>query len=675
MKSYPTDKIRNVALCGGSGAGKTQLSEAILFSQKITNRFGKVDEGNTVSDYDPVEKERRSSINSSLISFESGDFKINLLDTPGYSDFFGSVISAIEVCELVLLVINPHEGIDVSARKIWEKAKECGKSVAVYIGYMDNFSREFSTVLEELKTKISPNIAPLFIPVGTAENYKGVIDLIEGRAVIDGSEQEVPGDLTGDVEAYSESLMDSVAAADDNLMEKFLEEGKLSGEEIRKGLLKGLLSSEIVPVICGSSVNAVGVEQLVSFISNYAPSMGDVEEIDNSNGFKGLIFKSEAQLHVGQVSYMKVKSGAVSVGDTVYNVSAKEKVRLNQLVAKLGDENIKIDKVDAGDICALIKVDGLSVNDTVASTSSVEECPKIVFPVTVVERGVYPKTKGEEEKVANAFSNIISGDPTLNFGFNGQTKEMVLSGLGSLQLELVVKKIRERYNAEVDLTNPKIEYKETIRTKVEDVRGKHKKQTGGKGQYGDCVIRMMPVERGEGFQFEDQIVGGRIPGGYIPSIEKGIVDAMEKGVIAGYPVVDLRVELYDGSYHDVDSSDMAFQLAGSKAFQLAMAGAQPYILEPIMKAAIKVSNDYTGAVMGDLNSRRGRVLGMEPSGDYQVINALVPKEALTTYADDLKSITSGEGEFSMEFDHYEEAPSNVQQALINKYNREKEEGR
>ncbi|MFC2061238.1 elongation factor G [Elusimicrobiota bacterium] len=679
MKVYDTKNIRNVAICGSSGAGKTQLTESILFAHKVINRLGKVDEGNTVSDYDPIEKERQSSINSTVVFFESDEIKINLIDSPGYNDFLGSATSAIEVAEVVLVVINPHEGLDVVTKKIWKRAKALGRAVIIYVNFMDNANADFREIVEQLKSSLSPNMAPVTAPVGKAESFKGIIKLLDNVAVIDGKETGVPEELKDDASEYSESLMDSVAAADDSLMEKFLEEGSLNEEETRKGLIAGLGTGDIIPVLCGSAAKGIGISALIDFIKTNAPSPVDIESVERpikpEGKFRALVFKAESQMHVGQINYIKIMEGSIKAGEYIFNIKAKNKLRINQIALKRGNENISVNEAKCGDICALVKVDGIKVNDTLGASSDVPVLPEIQFPVPVVERGVYPKTKGEEEKVANAFSSIIDADPTLKFGFNGETKEMVLTGMGSLHLQIVVKKIKGRYDADVDLVPPIIAYKETIRSRVDSVRGKYKKQTGGKGQYGDCVINMLPMDRGQGFEFDNKIVGGRIPSNYIPSVEKGIKEAMDKGVIAGYPVIDFKVELFDGSYHEVDSSDMAFQIAGSMAFQNAMQNANPYILEPVMKACIKVSNDYTGAVMGDLNSRRGRVQGVEPDEDMQVILALVPKGSLTSYADDLKSITSGEGEYTVEFDHYEEAPMDIQQGLISKYQKEREEGR
>ncbi len=678
MRVYETKDIRNIAVCGSSGSGKTQLVESILYKLKTINRLGKVEEGNTVSDYDPIEKERGSSISSSVLTVENKGVKYNFIDTPGYADFYGSVTSALEVSEIVLLVINPHEEIDIVTRKIWKSAKEQKKPVILFVNFMDNSPREFGEIVENLKA-LSQNMAPVIVPVGKAENFKGVMNLLENTACIDGEKKEIPEELKKETSEYSESLMDSVATADDELMEKFLEEGSLSHEDIKKGLLEGLLKGEIIPVLSGSALKTAGIDEMMDFFKTYAPSPEEIQlekrSISAGGNFTGLVFKVESQPHVGQISFVKVYSGALNTGDTIYNLKDKNKQRINQVSVKRGSDNINVDKINSGDICSLIKIENTEINDTLSTDLDSEEIQKINFPQAVVERGVYPKSKGDEEKVAGAFSSIIKEDPTMEFGYNKETKELVLKGVGALQLELLVKKVKNRYEAEIELTPPKIAYKETARRKVDGIRGKYKKQTGGRGQYGDAVIRLEPRERGKGFEFLDEIVGGRIPSTYIPSIEKGIKDAMEKGVIAGYPVVDISIAVVDGSHHDVDSSDMAFQVAGSMAFQKAMKEADTYILEPIMKTRIKVTKDYTGAVMGDLNSRRGRVLGMEPEGDLQIINAHVPKQQLTTYAEDLRSITSGAGEYTVEFDHYEETPMNVQQQLVTEYEREKEQGR
>ncbi len=679
MKIYETREIRNIAVCGSSGSGKTQFTESALFSCGVTNRLGSVEEKTTVSDYDPLEKERASSINSSVITFENEGVKLNLIDSPGYADFFGQAVAALTVCEAVILVINPHEGIDVATKKIWNMANAEKKPVIVYVNFMDNAPVEFSSLVENLKENLSQNMAPVTVPVGKAENFKGVINLLDKKAFVEGKEQAIPADMEDEANSHSESLMESVAVSDDSLTEKFLEGQPLQEYELRKGLTGGLIAGKIVPVFCGSAVKGYGVKQLLDFLGKFSPSpLDSVSEnykTDPSGEFKALVFKAEAQQHVGQVNYIKIFSGSISEGDYIVNLRDKNKQRVNQIVLKRGVENIKVPKASAGDICALIKFEDLKINDTIASNDSEKALEEIKFPQPVVDRGVYPKSKGDEEKVAKGFASIREEDPTLSFGFNPETKEMVLTGIGSLQLDLMVKKLKNRYDAEVELVPPRIAYRETAGRKVESVRGKYKKQTGGRGQYGDCVINLFPLERGKGFEFVDEIVGGKIPGSYIPAIEKGIKDAMKKGVIAGYPVEDIKIAVFDGSYHDVDSSDMAFQVAGSLAFQEAMKQAATFILEPIMKVKITVSKDYTGAVMGDLNSRRGRVLGMEPAGSMQSINALIPKQSLTTYAEDLRSLTSGEAEYVSEFDHYEAVPHDIQAQLVEKYQKEKEEGR
>jgi elongation factor G len=545
----------------------------MLFEEKIINRFGKVEEGNTVSDYDPIEKDRMSSVSSSLITFDSRDVKYNFIDSPGFADFFGSTISAIEVSEIVLLVINPHEGVDIAAKKIWKRVSGLGKAVIVYVNFMDNSNKSFDEIVGELKSSLSPNMAPVVAPIGIGENFKGVVKLLENVAIEDGKESPLSEELKGEMSSYIDSLMDSVAAADDTLMEKFLEEGVLNADEIRKGLSAGFFKGELIPVLSGSAMKGAGIKELIEFIGKYGPSPLDVESgrtVDQGGDFAGLVFKAESQLHVGQVNYVKIYSGSLTQGCNVYNLKNKKKQRLNQLLLKRGAESEVVGEVKSGDICALVKLEDVAVNDTLSAKSEGEGIKPIEFPQAIVDRGVYPKNKGEEEKVATAFSNVIGEDPTLNFGFNPETKEMVLSGLGILQLELLIKKIKSRYEADIELRSPRIAYKETVRKKLDRVQGKYKKQTGGKGQYGDCVIRLEPMERGAGFEFLNEIVGGKIPGSYIPSIEKGIKDAMGKGVIAGYTVVDLRVAVFDGSYHDVDSSDMAFQIAGSLAFQNAM---------------------------------------------------------------------------------------------------------
>jgi len=677
MKKYNTQDLRNISIVGSGSTGKTQLAEAILFSAKAIDRLGKVDSGNTVCDYNEDEIERKISINSSIAFCEWKDKKINIIDTPGYADFAGEVIGALSVVEISIVNVCASSGVEMGTETKWEYVQKSKKPSIIFINRMDKENANFDKVEKSLKEKLTPNVAPVSIPVGSGDEFSGVINLITNKAIIEGKEVEIPEDMVAKAKEYREKLIEVIASSEDALIEKYLEGQELGPEETKSALKKGIVEHRIVPVLCGSGLQNIGIDQLLDFVVEYAPSPMENEgevKIDPNGPFSALVFKTFSEPHLGIINYLKIYSGKISTGSDVINNTKSSSERMGQIAFVRGKTRIEVKEGEAGDIIAVVKLKDTGPNDVLCDPKKTVSIPKINFPEPVVDMAVYPKSKGEEEKIANALSTAMREDPTLKFGMNKETKEMVVSGMGSLQLEIMSRRVKARYGVEVELRMPKIAYKETIHASA-DVQGKYKRQSGGRGQYGDCWIKAEPLERGKGFEFVNKIFGGAIPSQYIPAVEKGIVQSMEKGVIAGYPVVDVKVTLYDGSFHEVDSSNLAFEIAGSMAFRKGVEQAKPFILEPVMEIEAIVPEEFMGSVMGDLNSRRGRVLGMEREGKKQVIKALVPQRELFNYATDLRSLTKGSGEHKMKFSHYEEVPPNVTQPLIEAYQKAKEEGR
>jgi len=677
MKKYKTEDLRNISIVGSGSTGKTQLAEAILFSAKAIDRLGKVDSGNTVCDYNADEIERKISINSSIAFCEWKDKKINIIDTPGYADFVGEVIGALFVVETSIVNVCASGGVDRGTERKWEYVQKSEKPSIIFVNRMDKENADFDKVEESLKEKLTPNVAPISIPIGSGSEFSGVINLITNKAIVEGKEVEIPEEMVAKAKEYREKLIEVIASSEDTLIEKYLEGQELNPEETKNALKKGIVEHKIVPVLCGSGLQNIGIDQLLDFLVEYAPSPMEREgevKIDPSGPFSALVFKTFSEPHLGIINYLKIYSGKISTGLDVINNTKSSSERIGQIAFVQGKTRIEAKEGETGDIIAVVKLKDTGTNDVLCDPKKRVSIPKISFPEPVVNMAVYPKSKGEEEKIANALSTAMRGDPTLKFGMNKETKEMILSGMGSLQLEIMSRRVKARYGVEVELRRPKIAYKETIRTTA-DVQGKYKKQSGGRGQYGDCWIKTEPLEKGKGFEFVNKIFGGAIPSQYIPAVEKGVKQSMEKGIIAGYPVVDVRVTLYDGSFHDVDSSNLAFEIAGSMAIKKGVEQAQPFILEPIMEVEVIVPEEFMGSVMGDLNSRRGRVLGMDREGKKQVIKALVPERELFNYATDLRSLTKGSGEHKMKFSHYEEVPPNVTQPLIEAYQKAKEEGR
>ncbi|MCD6412946.1 MAG: elongation factor G [Elusimicrobia bacterium] len=638
-----------VAITGEPNSGKTQLCEAIAHKTGVTTRLNLVDKGQSIFDSQPDEKERGISIDLSVGFFEKEECRINLIDTPGYADFIGEVIAGVWASDIVLIVVDAASPITFASKKIFGIAAKYEKPVAFYINGIKKPSADYDARLDEIKKKITINVAPIFVMASSE-----IINVFD-------TDSETP---------YRESLIETIASSDDSLLEKYLSQGSLSPGELKGALKNGIKTSKIVPVLCGDAVEELGIENLIDFLAEFIPGTSA------SPSGKGVaqVFKISSQGHIGEIALAKVVEGTIKQGSDIHNLNKGTSGRVTQIVKLFGMTRHQVQQASAGDIVGFVKLKDVSAGDTISEDKSKQPLKFAEFPQPVYSVAVKPKNKGEEEKVATSLASIRRENPIVNFGFNAETKEMVLAGMGNIQLDVFAKRIISNFNAEIVLSPPRIPYKETITAKTE-AEGKYKKQTGGHGQYGHCFIRFEPLERGKGFEFVNQIVGGAIPSNYIPAIEKGLINSMEKGVIAGYPVVDVRATLYDGSFHEVDSSNLAFEIAASFALKKAVTSAKPIVLEPIMELEISFPEEFMGSISGDITSRRGRIVTFDKDGDTQIIKALVPQAEILEYVNDLRSMTKGQGDFTCRFSHYEPAPANIMNALVEKYNKEMAEGR
>lgn len=682
MKSYATDQLRNVALVSHGGAGKTSLAEAMLFNSKGTSRLGKVDDGTAILDYDPEEVKRKITINTAAAPVEWKNHKINVLDTPGYFDFAGDVIASLRVVESALLVVCASSGLEVGTEKAWNFAEDSKLPRMIFVNKLERENADFAKVVNELQDAFGAKVVPAQIPIGTAENFKGLVDLIKLKAYIwdgnDVSEQEIPGDMEDIVAEARDSLIEAVSVTDDELMMKYLEGEQLSDQEVEKALATGTQSGEVVPVMCGSATANVGVAQLLDYVVDClpSPSVRKTEAVNTKtkegttistedSKLCALVYKTMADPYVGKLTLFKVFSGTIKSDSVVYNASKGKDERIGQLFIIKGKEQISVDQLGPGDMGAVAKLQDTTTNETLCSKDNPLVVRPIEFPQPNMTMAVEPRSKGDEEKIGSGLSRLSEEDPTFKVEKNKETGQNLISGLGDLHLEIMCSRLQKKFGVEVDLTTPIVPYRETIRGKVK-VEGKHKKQSGGRGQFGHVWIEMEPKtsEDEDILDFEDNIFGGAVPRQYIPAVEKGIRETMAEGVIAGYPVENIRVSLFDGSYHAVDSSEMAFKIAASMAFKKGFMDANPILLEPIMNVEITVPESFMGDVMGDLNKKRGRIMGMDPTNGNQVIKAQVPMVEMFRYAIDLRSITQGRGTFSMEFSHYEEVPAAIAEQVI-----------
>lgn len=689
MKNYPIDAIRNVALVGHSGAGKTSLVEALLYAAGAIDRVGKVDDGTATTDYDPDEIKRKISINTALAPCEWKGTKVNLLDTPGYPDFVGDVIGALRVVESSLIVLDAVGGVEVGTETGWDYATRRGVARVFFVNRMERENSDFLRVVEQLRAAFGRNVVPVQLPIGSQDSFRGIVDLVGMKAYVwDGgrpSETEIPADLRAQVEEYRGSLIEAVAETDDELTMKYLDGEELTQDEITRGLEIGLREGKFFPVLCGSGMRQVGVSVLLDFISGVMPSPAAFETVGGTNpagaeetrtpngSFSALVFKTMADPYVGKLTYFRVYSGTLKSDSTVFNSNKGRDERVGQVYFLRGKQQEATTEVGAGDIGAVAKLAETGTGDTLCEKSKPIIYSPIEFPEPVYSLAIHAKTKSDEDKLGPALAKIADEDPTFQTHREQSTAQTLISGLGDTHLDIVTDRLKRKFGVEVEVELQKVPFRETI-TAMAEAQGRHKKQTGGRGQFGDAWVRLEPQPRGAGYEFVDQIVGGAIPRQWIPSVDKGIQESLTRGILAGYPVVDVKATVFDGSFHNVDSSDMAFQLAGILAFQAAAQKANPVLLEPVTEVEIIVPEEYMGDVISDLNSKRGRILGMEPLGGHkQRIKATVPQAEMLRYAIDLRSIARGRGTFKSAFSHYEEVPAHTAQQIIEQAKKAKEE--
>jgi len=669
LKIYETEKLRNIALISHGGAGKTTLTEAMLGNTGVLKRVGRVEDGNTTTDYDPEEIKRQITINTTLAPCEWRNHKINILDTPGYADFVADVRSALRVADGVCMVVSAPDGVEVLTEVYWKTAEKRGLPRIIFVNKMDRENANFEATLNQLKENFGTKVAALQIPIGSEENFKGIIDILKQKAYIfeEGKvqEQEIPADLADRAAAEREALAEAVAESDDELLMKYLEGEELTAEEIEKGLRVGVRHAAVFPVLCGSATKNIGVSTLMDAFLDLMPNPKEVGHEDASPDapFAGLVFKTLADPYVGKLSFIKVYNGVLTADKPLYNANKDVEEKFGQILIMRGKNQEPVDKLNLGDIGAIPKLQETGTGDTLCTKANKVVLEGIDFPPSNFSVAISPKNKGDEDKLGTAMAKLLSEDPTLSMEKNLETMQNLLTGVGEVQIDVAVAKLKDRYGVEVEVETPKVPYRETIRSTANKVEGKYKKQTGGHGQYGHVFIDLEPLPD-EHFKFEETIFGGSVPKQYIPAVEKGIVESLQEGILAKYPVTNVKVTLIDGSYHNVDSSEFAFKHAASLAFKKAMEQANPVLLEPIMEVEVRVPERFMGDIMGDLNSKRGRIMGMERDGDEQVIRASVPLAEMYRYAIDLKSITQGRGSFTMKPLGYEEAPPNIAQKVI-----------
>jgi elongation factor G len=684
MEKVSTEKIRNIVLAGHGGSGKTSLVEALLFFSGVVNRLGKVEEGNTVSDFEPEETKRQISISLALAPLFYQGYKINLIDTPGYADFTGEVVSGLAAADSLLIVVDALSGAQVQTEKVFRLAE--GKPTAFFINKIDKEHASFEEALQSIQALLEIKPVVLQFPVGEGQSFKGIVDLVSQKFYLTGeknqSEEQIPADQEEKATRLRESLVEAAAEGEDELLEKYLSEGELTEEEIIRGLKKAFVAGSLFPVYCGSSVKLCGLKPLLNLATLLFPSPLDIsvkgkrdgEEIiinPEESSLAALVFKTVTDPYVGRLSYVRVFSGSIKKESQIYNATRQKKERIGHLYLLRGKHQEEIEEVIAGDIASIPKLSETFTGDTLAEEKKPVLLPPLKFPEPVFSVAIEPKTQGDEEKLSTCLQKLAEEDLTLRVTRNTETKQTVVSGLGDLHLEILTERLNRKFKVEAKLLEPRIPYKETIKASAK-AQGKYKRQSGGRGQYGDVWLEVEPLPRGGGFEFVDKIVGGVVPKNYIPAVEKGVKEAMENGILAGYPVVDVKVTLYDGSYHPVDSSDMAFKIAGSMGFRKAASEASPVLLEPIMNLEVTVPEKYMGDVMGDISSKRGKVLGMESKGKYQTVKAQVPLAEMSKYATELRSLTHGEGSFTAEFSHYEEVPFEIAKKIIEQAAKEKE---
>lgn len=683
------DQIRNIAVISHRGAGKTSLTEAMLYVAGASDRLGRVDDGNTVADFEPEEMARNITISTSLCHAQVGDTKVNILDTPGYADFIPDVTAALSVVECAILVLDGVSGVEVHTEKVYRSAQEQGLPVVAFVNKLDKEHSDFDKAVQSLREALGCRTVPAFLPIGKETELKGVVDLLRQKALLyeghESAEADIPEDMTEAASAAREQLIEFIAEADDALIEKYLEGEELSEEELGQGLRAALGQGLFVPVLCGAAYRVVGADALLRFVCAACPSPADVpgrsarvpggeDEVSRGAGDEetaAVVFKSIVDPYVGRLNLFRVYSGSLKSDSSIYNASKSQRERLGQLFIVQGKNQEPTASVDAGDMGAVAKLNVTATGDTLC-----DERQQVVFDQLAKIEGMYSRaamapSRADEEKLSEAVSRLAEEDVAFSYMRDQETGELVISGMGQLHLDIAMERLKRKFNVNVELGEPKIAYRETIRRPAE-ATARHKKQTGGRGQFGECSIKIEPLGRGEGFEFVDAIKGAAIPGQYIPAVEKGIQEAMHEGVIAGYPVVDLKATVYDGKDHPVDSSEIAFKIAGSMAFKQAAQGADPVLLEPIVDMEVVTPEEFVGDIISDLNGKRGRVLGTEPAGTAHVIQAQVPLAEILSYEAQLRSMTQGRASHTLKPSHYEEVPAHLVQRIVGERQREQE---
>jgi elongation factor G len=692
MAKYESKSLRNLAVAGHGGTGKTSLCESFLFVSGKSERLGRVDDATSCMDFEPEEQKKRISISSAANFVEWEKHKINFIDTPGDSNFTFDTKCSMSVVENVVIVVDAVGGVEFQTQKVWELADEFKLPRIIFINRMDKERAIFKSAMESINTKLKKKATPVCLPIGSEDKFNGIVDLIEMKAYLfadnkgAGKVIDIPADMKEEVNNLRGSMVEDIAEADDELMNKYLEAGELSADELKAGLKKGVSSGSLIPVMCGSAVKGIGISMLMDLIVNAfaspvdrgaktgkKPGTEEIEERQPSEDapFSAIVFKTIADPYAGRLTLFRVYSGKLNPDSSVYNSTKKITEKFGHIFFLEGKTQKQAEGLIPGDIAGVAKLKDTVTGDTLCFEKAPVIFDKVEIPHPIMSFAIEPKTRGDEDKIASSIHRLTEEDPTIVFSRNTQTKEMILSGMGQVHIEVNIEKMKRKFGVEVNLNTPKVPYLETIKGKT-NVQGKYKKQSGGRGQFGDCWIDIEPLPRGGGFEFKDKIVGGVIPGQYRPAVEKGIVEAAAKGVIAGYPVVDFRINLTFGSYHTVDSSEMAFKIAGSMAFQKGVMDCQPILLEPIVNIDIEVPDEYMGDVIGDLNSRRGRVQGMDTNGTNQVIKGQVPLAEILKYAPDLRSMTSGRGNFTYTESHYEEVPAYIAEKIIAESKKEEE---
>ncbi|MDY6855246.1 MAG: elongation factor G [Thermodesulfobacteriota bacterium] len=685
MKKLDAQKLRNVSIIAHGGAGKTSLAEAILFTTKMTDRLGRVDNGTSIMDYEPEEIKRNITISSSLHHFDWQKHTVNIIDTPGDSNFTNDSRNALFVSDGAVVVIDATSGIKVQTERLWQYCNDLGIPKLVFLNKMDRERAAFFNLIDEIARIFEIKTVPIYLPIGTEESFKGVVDLIKMKALIykkdlsgDYSEEEIPQELFDEATKLRGKIVEDIAEASDDLLEKYLEGEELTNDDLLAGLREGTLQMKFVPVLCGSALQNIGMQPLMDRIVHCLPSpvergehtginpVKNTEEVrkpEDSEPFSAFVFKTIADPYTGKLTLFRIYSGILNSDSTIYNATRETRERVGQVFQIEGKNQKPITSCGVGEIVAVAKLKETTTGDSLCDENSPILFEGAISPSPIISFAIQPKSKGDEEKATISLNKLVEEDSTLRIHREEQTKEIILSGMGQVHLEVTLEKLKRKFGVEVDLKRPKVPYKETITGKSK-VQGKYKKQSGGRGQYGDAWIEIEPLPRGEGFEFVNKIVGGVIPKQYIPAVEKGIVEAMSEGVLAGYPLVDLKVSLVFGSFHSVDSSEMAFKIAGSMALKKGSTEAGLILIEPVMNMEVTVPDENMGDVIGDLNSRRGKVLGVEGKGNNQIIKAQIPMAETLKYAPDLSSMTGDRGFFSVEFSHYDEVPAHISEEIV-----------